>query len=271
VTELPDDAVRWLAERDVADSAVAVVPSGRALLVTAGDRVLRWYGTGTPGPEEPDAIDREVAALSVTAASTVPAPELVAWTDDPPAILMTRLPGMHRLDASGAAAVLDILHAVHATPPGLSARWTYRGYHDGLDLRPPLWWHDTRLWDRAADASASRRVGIDDVVFIHRDFHPGNLLWEGGSVTGVVDWGDACVGPAAFDLAHYRVNIATLVGPEAADTAFPGDPTWDVEAALGYLDYDVLDKWAGPWPEVPPAAARDRLEAFIARALAALG
>jgi len=236
-----------------------------------GDLVLRWYGTGTPGPEEPDAINREAAALTAVAGSEVPAPHLVAWTEDPPALLMTRLPGEHRLDASGAAVILDILDAIHVIAPSGSARWRYRGYHEGLDEHRPVWWRDAGLWDRAVKVSATRPGEIDDPVLIHRDFHPGNLLWEGDAVSGVVDWGDACVGPAAFDLAHYRVNIATLVGPEAADAAFPGDPAWDIEAALGYLDHEALDDWRGPWPDVSPAIARERLEAFIARALAALG
>ncbi|MFL5686006.1 MAG: aminoglycoside phosphotransferase family protein [Chloroflexota bacterium] len=233
--------------------------------------VLRWYGTGTAGPEEPDAIVREVTALTTVASSQVPAPRLVAWSDEPPAILMTRLAGEHRLDASGSSVVLELLDAIHATPPGASAGWTYRGYHEGFEMRRPTWWRDPRLWDRALELSAQRPNGVVEPVFIHRDFHPGNLLWVGDAVTGVIDWSDACVGPAPFDLAHYRVNIATLVGPDVADLAFPGDPVWDVEAGLGYLDVAGLDDWVGPWPGVPPSTARERVVGFLGRALAALG
>ena len=47
-------------------------------------------------------------------------------------------------------------------------------------------------------------------VFIHRDFHPGNLLWSGSRA----DWrrrlGERCVGPAEVDAAHLRVNLAIL-------------------------------------------------------------
>jgi aminoglycoside phosphotransferase (APT) family kinase protein len=272
VTRLPAQAEEWLAERGVDASGVHAGRSGRALVAIAGDLVLRWYGVGTPGPDEPDAIAHEVAALTAVAGSRIPAPRLVAWSDEPPALLMTRLPGDHRLDASGAGAVLELLEAIHAvTPPGGLAKWTYRGYHEGLEMRRPAWWRDDRVWTRAVATSATWPGEVADPVFIHRDFHPGNLLWEGLVVSGVIDWGDACVGPSAFDLAHYRVNIATLVGPEVADVAFPGNPVWDIEAGLGYLDYEALDDWVGPWPRVSAAVARERLEAFIARALAALG
>jgi aminoglycoside phosphotransferase (APT) family kinase protein len=110
-------------------------------------------------------------------------------------------------------------------------------------------------------------------VTIHRDFHPGNVLWTGADISGIVDWGNACVGPAAFDLAHLRVNLASLAGQAATDATFPGDPSWDIEAALGFIDPwspEARDEWIGPWPAVPPALARQRVETFVATALAAL-
>ena len=164
----------------------------------------------------------------------------------------------------------DLLDAIHAVEPSGLDPWSYRGYHEGRDLPAPRWWRDRATWGRAIRVSADRRPTVEP-VFIHRDFHSGNLLWAGPRISGVLDWGNACLGPAAFDLAHYRVNIASLVGPEVADRAFPGDPGWDIEAALGFLDPNDLDGWAGPWPHVSASTARDRLEAFIARAVAALG
>ncbi len=129
--------------------------------------------------------------------------------------------------------------------------------------------------------TTARPTGPD--AFIHRDFHPANLLWVDGRLTGVVDWVNACVGPAGVDTAHCRVNLAILWGAEAADRQLPGDPAWDVEAAMGALDWgegrDASD-WPGSGlaslaelgaPLVDPATARDRLEGFLGRALASLG
>jgi aminoglycoside phosphotransferase (APT) family kinase protein len=269
---LNTDAWTWLAAHGVAEPRVVrpLSTATTAELFAVDDLVLRWYGTGSFLVVEPEAVTREVAALRALADTPVPAPRLVSWSEEPPALLMTRLPGDHQLDAREPGAVRDLLDAIHAVPRGLLARWSYRGYHESRDLPPPLWWRDRALWVRAVRWSSAGPPSFEPAL-IHRDFHPGNLLWTDAAISGVVDWGNACLGPAAFDLAHYRVNVASLVGPEEADHAFPGEPAWDIEAALGYLDPEDLDGWVGPWPHVRPPVARDRLEAFIARAVATLG
>ena len=53
--------------------------------------------------------------------------------------------------------------------------------------------------------------------FIHRDFHPGNVLWSRGRVTGVVDWTNASAGPPAADVAHCRTNLVIMNGMASAD------------------------------------------------------
>jgi aminoglycoside phosphotransferase (APT) family kinase protein len=166
-----------------------------------------------------------------------------------------------------------MLEAIHATSTARLAQWPYAGYHEGQRLMPPGWWRDRRSWDRAVrQTETARPIGPD--VVLHRDLHPGNVLWTGRRITGIVDWVNACVGPAAFDAAHFRVNLAILHGAAGIDVLVPGDPAWDLEAAFGFLDWSdpsVNETWAGPWPHVPATVARERLEAFVARAIAALG
>ncbi|MGC4378585.1 aminoglycoside phosphotransferase family protein [Fictibacillus sp. Mic-4] len=53
--------------------------------------------------------------------------------------------------------------------------------------------------------------------FIHRDYHPCNVLWEDGRLTGVVDWVNACIGPAGVDAGHCSLNLALLYGADDAD------------------------------------------------------
>ncbi|HSL77059.1 MAG TPA: aminoglycoside phosphotransferase family protein [Candidatus Limnocylindrales bacterium] len=267
MSALPPSAAAWLSAHDVRPRTVDQARSFRGLVYLIDDLALRWYASP---PEEPDAISHEVAALTAVDGAGIPSPRLVAWTQEPPALLMTRRRGRHRLDGSGATSVHNTLDAIHAVQPGPLRAWAYRGYHEGRAMPRPTWWRDRPTWDRALAISVGRRPPTTDPVLIHRDFHPGNLLWSDAAITGVLDWTDACLGPASFDLAHYRVNIATLEGSAVADLHFPGDPMWDLEAALGYLDPRRLDDWVGPWPSVPASVARERLEKFTARAVAAL-
>jgi len=272
---LPPEARDWLRSHGVeGGEAVRRLPTATtAALFVIGELVLRWYPGGSFLEEEPDAVAREVAALSALQETPVPAPRLVAWSDQPAAVLMTRVPGRHALDARDPGAVRTVLEAIHTASPRRLRGWSYRGYHEGFDLRPPRWWRDSDLWERAVVKSANRRA-TGEVTVIHRDFHPGNVLWAMGRISGVVDWGNACLGPASFDLAHYRVNLAVLVGQDVTDRRFPGEPDWDVEAALGFIDpweARARDNWTGPWDQVPGDVARARVEAFVALAVARLG
>ena len=186
---------------------------------------------------------------------------------------MTRLAGSPDLDIPDPAAIVDLLDAIHAVPPGPLARWSYRGYHEGRDLARPGWWRDAALWERAVRQTTTARPRGPD-VFIHRDFHPGNLLWSGRALTGIVDWVNACVGPAEVDVAHLRVNLAVLEDVADADRVVAGDPAWDIEAAFGFLDWgsrDAVEAWPGPWPELDAATARSRLEAFVGPGARAAG
>jgi aminoglycoside phosphotransferase (APT) family kinase protein len=53
--------------------------------------------------------------------------------------------------------------------------------------------------------------------FIHRDYHPANVLWQRGNVSGIVDWTNASMGPPGVDVAHCRINLAALAGVAIAD------------------------------------------------------
>jgi hypothetical protein len=80
---------------------------------------------------------------------------------------------------------------------------------------PPEWARRPGVWERAFEifhgpAPAAERV------FIQRDFHPGNVLWMRGSVSGVVDWQAACLGPPTADVGHCRANLFRY-GLEVAD------------------------------------------------------
>lgn len=195
--------------------------------------VLRRYVNEGDAPEM--AI-REATALQLV--TNLPAPRLVKV--DPggshagaPAVLMTRVPGEHdwRPDLEQLAALLPRIHALD--PANLPE---YESY--GLHTRtPPPWTANPDVWIKAFrlfDGPAPPH----DTTLIHRDFHPGNVLWHEGRLTGVVDWPLASRGAPQADVGHCRWNLARTQGNQVADeflaaTGLDYHPYWDVVAALG--------------------------------------
>ena len=108
--------------------------------------------------------------------------------------------------------------------------------------------------------------------FIHRDYHPGNTLWSGRSLSAIVDWTLASFGPPSFDVGHMRANLALGYSLEVADAflaahtaaagAGPYDPWWDIRAVLDWLPE--------LHPTSTPAARLRRMEALVARAIASV-
>ena len=211
--------------------------------------------------EEPDVARREARALELVRPGPLPTPELVALDPDGaragrPAVLMTRLPGALEWDPPDREGFLRglaaLLPAVHATPlpavPGLPAYATYR-----LPSRRLPSWAGRTLWERAL-AVLDAPPPEPPRVLVHRDFHPGNVLWRAGRVSGVVDWVNASVGAPGADVGHCRMNLARTLGQDAADRfaelhrRLAGEnghhPYWDVAAALGGVPAEELERWS---------------------------
>jgi hypothetical protein len=100
--------------------------------------------------------------------------------------------------------LVEVVEAIHRLPvsPSLSEWFPYKP-----ELVPPPWTRYPRAWETALSIFHGPRPPHDR-VFLHRDFHPGNVLWTDGRITGVVDWVSACAGPPEEDVAHCRSNLA---------------------------------------------------------------
>jgi aminoglycoside phosphotransferase (APT) family kinase protein len=72
------------------------------------------------------------------------------------------------------------------------------------------------VWHAAIDVCASPPPS-GPLAFVHRDYHPGNVLFSGDRCTGIVDWVNACAGPSEIDIAHCRLNLALRHGIAVAD------------------------------------------------------
>ena len=158
----------------------------------------RWARPGWEVDDPDLTAAREALVLERLADTPVPAPELVAADPDAaacdvPALLITRVPGRAR--STGArrsgrsSAALAEIHAVD--PAGIPP---YRRYHEPDRLAVPPWAGDREVWERAIALAHAPPPELPE-RFIHRDFHPGNTLWEGAELTGVVDWTTGSRGP----------------------------------------------------------------------------
>jgi aminoglycoside phosphotransferase (APT) family kinase protein len=222
---------------------------------------------------------REAAVLRRLAGTEVPVPGVIAADEDggeigAPAILMTHVDGHHPTEAEDQrpdriAAMAAALVAIHAIDDDIRAVVGDFEFYSPLDRvvipaaapRPGLW---RAAIERVAGGQAAGRG-----VFLHRDYHPWNTLWRRGRLTGVVDWTNASWGEPAMDLAHWRSNLGTSYGLEAADRVVGSyaaaggvarDQTWwDIRILLDFIgDED----WSPPHSL---ATAEAYLQALLAR------
>jgi aminoglycoside phosphotransferase (APT) family kinase protein len=231
--------------------------------------VLRRFVRADWWQEEPDAPERE--AISLRTVTAVAAPRLVAV--DPtgeeagePAVLMTRLPGRIDWEPRDLDTYLrrlaEPLPAIHAIAP--DPRLPPYDPYSLAFTEPPGWSRRPETWRRGIELHLGPQPERREVL-IHRDYHPGNVLWRRGRVTGVVDWANTSRGVPEADVGHCRMNLAGRFGQATADRflalyrALTGrdeyHPYWDVVAAIGGVDIEDVDR---------------RTEEFLAAAVARL-
>lgn len=248
-----------------------------------------------------DWLSRETGALTLLTGTGVPAPGLVAV--DPtaahcefPSLLMTHLAGRTVLDDEGLETRVPLLArqlvAIHALRPAERPR-------EYVALTTA----DTVVTPKGADATAW--AAAIEVIrkpappyegrFLHRDFQPGNVLFDvppqrpaGARITGVVDWAATSWGPADLDVAHCSTNLALLHGPawglrfaeayEEAGGVLAAAASerlyWQVRDGLACSEEVQLV--ARPWreagrTELTTRAVEERLDAYVTALMDALG
>ncbi|WP_228034382.1 alpha/beta fold hydrolase [Streptomyces spongiae] len=237
----------------------------------------------------PGLLAREASVLTLLASyDGVPVPEpraldATAEHADHPSLLMSLLPGTVRVGDEDLERRLTLLAGqlarVHAVVPDERPR-TYQAWTSAERVDAPA----GELWERAVDV-IRRAAPAYEGCFLHRDFHPGNVLFTGDGetlrISGVVDWVETSWGPADLDVAHCSTALALLHGPEhglgfraryeargGRRLAEGGDHLyWRLLDALGYAP-DAA-KLAGPWRELgrtdlTPEVLGARLEAYVA-------
>lgn len=216
--------------------------------------VLRLFHKEDWLKREPDLPKHEAASLQFAEWAGFSVPHLIAYDETGensgmPAVLMTKVPGSVVLQPSNDEKWLDSLAAVLAKLHQTKAEdfpHEYFSYNNVFLLEKPTWSKVQNDWMRAFYIVAESRPEAQE-CFIHRDFHPANVLWENGEISAIVDWVNACRGPAGIDVGHCRVNLAQMYGISVANnflaayqrhagSRFTYDPYWDLVSLTDLLD-----------------------------------
>jgi aminoglycoside phosphotransferase len=176
---------------------------------------------------------RDAAVLRVLRGTRVPVPEVVGLSDEPTMLLLERIPG--RSDFPGvddeaereptARHLMELTAALHGLDaqsfeiPHLSwpknaedcARTSLdqaKGALEALGESADPFFHFALAWLEANIPKNETRLCL-----VHSDMGPGNFLYSGGRVTGIVDWEVAHYGDPMEDLAAIGVrDMATPIG-----------------------------------------------------------
>lgn len=222
-------------------------------------------------------LDREILALTLLTGTDIPAPALVAASH--PSLLMTHLPGRTVLTDDGLEARVPALArqlaAIHALPvakhPPLFEALTTADTVVVPQSADPL------VWTAAIDI-IRRPPPPYEGHLLHRDFQPGNVLFNAAGLSGVVDWAGASWGPSDLDVAHCATNLALLHGPawafhftqaylDAGGSLSPTNPHyWQVRDALA--SSEELPEISQPWreagrPDLTVEVVEQRLDAYL--------
>ncbi|MBM3140728.1 MAG: hypothetical protein FJZ92_11140 [Chloroflexi bacterium] len=269
------------------------LPGGRRERV-----VLRRYIPEHGGGEPADAR-REYRTLEVLTAHGVPVPrplllDAEGATFGTPAMLMSRLRGRPRTTGgrdpgawlAGLAGALAHVHRLtprtadltHLRPRARRHLLSPFGAGPGaVDSRDGRLERIERLLHERLDALAPAPPAL-----VHNDYFTGNVVWNRGRVSGVVDWHGAIVGDPREDVAEIRIDLAIGHGLAVADAfaeayaaavARPPRELWwfDLFRAQRAL------RWYREWipglhdlgmTHVSATLAGRRLRAFVDRALA---
>ncbi|MEA2001179.1 MAG: aminoglycoside phosphotransferase family protein [Actinomycetota bacterium] len=288
---LPDQAIQWvqrvtgaavLSASELEGGSVSTV---HKLTLSRGSALaIKRFNLEDPLDERLDRAGHEAAILELLRSSDIPVPRLVAVDElgfqaGIAAVLMEYVDGSTALREGWLDPMVATIVRINDVDPGDLA-WPYERYTQQSVLDVPSWATDRGLWTDAFQLVGNEfpptRSG-----FIHRDLHPGNMLWDRGRLVAVIDWLGACIGPLSLDVSHCRANLAMDLSLDVADSFLSSylekvpdgswHPVWEVVDAIDFLPFwlgqESVDEWQ--WDDRPAGETRARFEEYLRVAMVA--
>jgi len=298
IYSLSSQALEWLRINinfnEALDDIVACEgsTSSDVLLVTIKSEnikkyILRLFTNKGWVEMEPDLAKHEAYVLEFLNNHGISTPKLISADFNGeicgvPAVIMTYLEGKVDITPKD---INSWLHEIAKTLADIhninfkEFHWKYKSWTNREDIKPPSWSNKKELWWRAIEIVNSNPPKYKD-CFLHRDYHPTNILWQGGRISGIVDWVNACIGPASVDIAHCCGNLAFMYGSEIADRFLQAyqkisndknqyHPYWDLDWILGRLPEPTF---YNPWKQfglsvIEKEVLKQRLEEHLERVM----
>jgi aminoglycoside phosphotransferase (APT) family kinase protein len=248
------DLPRSSAAIDLAAALAGPAATVRGALALAGGTHARTYLIQTADPEREfilrefgpgdDAVRREMQVLAALDGLGGLAPRLLAGhpgdqPPDGPWILISRLSGTANITPADPAAFArqlgETLARIHET-----ARHRLAGFPSVFDQPGGS---PAALSGPAASLVAARWEALARarIVLTHYDFWSGNTVWQDGTLTGVVDWSGAAVGPRGYDLGWCRLDLYLLYGERIAEEF---GESYQAASTVASPDPLLCDLWA---------------------------
>lgn len=232
-----------------------------------------------------DPAGHEWSILEGVQASGLPGPEPLRLADGPDGrfLILRHMPGQATAATEDpvaytnqmAEALAQVHHAdlsLFPTLTGMKPKWSPPPQPWSQNLREPEVIYALLAWGDPP---------LQNSVLRHGDFWPGNLLWEDGQLTGIIDWENALLGPASADVGLSRLDVAWVFGFDVMESYTEAclalNPAagedllyWDLRACLRPMHN--LAEWAGPYasldrPDITFDSMRTVLLEFVDRAL----
>ena len=236
------------------------------------------------GPLAPYEVSKDVAIFTNLAASDVPVPNLLAWTEDPAIFVrpftvtgfvegathdITKVETWSVWQSQRDALGLEIIDTLAALQ---RVRWQGTSLPEVLGPRGSAQARAERLVDRflepALELASAEGVSLplwremggwlklnapdydeDEMVVVHGDYRFGNFIWQDTSIAAVVDWERAMLGPPMQELGFICMPLSRRQAPEIMGKALPLDRVVErYESATGRkVDIAMVQYYAVLW------------------------